>query len=72
MGEAMETACYRITEDAHLAATSAEAFLEPWKHHGDQGVWFAREEDGGWVSDTTVKSAALQSVERYGPLGTLF
>ena len=34
----MKISCYRITEDAHLAAAPAEAFLEPWKQ-GEGQYW---------------------------------
>ncbi len=34
----MNITCYRIAEDAHLAAMPAEAFVEPWKK-GEGRFW---------------------------------
>ena len=54
----MKIICYRITEDAHLAAAPAEAFLEPWKQSEGQ-FWidiqaYQPQELEKWLDDLDV------------------
>ena len=63
-GEAMKISCYRISEDAHLAATPAEAFLEPWKQ-GEGQYWidiqaYQPQELTEWLTDLNVSELAIQ------------
>ncbi len=60
----MKITYYRITEDAHLAATPAEAFLDSWKR-GKGQYWidisaYQPEELKGWLSKLKLSELAIK------------
>ncbi len=60
----MKISCYRITENAHLAATPAESFLEPWKQ-GKGQYWIdihahQPQELGEWLSRLKLSELATK------------